>query len=158
MADNKALLLASASGKSNQVTALLAAGADVKARNDQGETALMLACGRRGYVVSVETAVAIAKALLAAGAEVNAKDAAGYTALMHACSTIDNGEVIELLLDNGADITVVSEGGNTAYDLADAQYRNPKPDWLKRLRRPAGGRRKKSRRNRNRRRRGTRRR
>jgi len=146
MADNKALLLASASGESNQVTALLAAGANVKARNDQGETALMLACGRRGYVVLVDKAVEIAKALLAAGAEVNAKDAAGYTALMHACSTINNGEVIELLLNNGADITVVSEGRNTAYDLADAQYRNPKPDWLKRLRRPAGGRRKKSRR------------
>ena len=154
MADNKALLLASASGDSDQVTALLAAGADVKAQNDQGETALMLACGRRGYVVSVETAVAIAKALLAAGAEVNAKDEAGYTALMHACSTINNGEVIELLLNNGADITVVSEGGNTAYDLADAQYRNPKPDWLDRLkvRRPAGGRRRSRRRHRNRRR------
>ena len=79
--------------------ALLAAGAQVDARDVSGRTALMCRW------LSVE----VAKVLLAAGANVDAKDCAGQTALMMA----DTVEKVELLLAAGADVNATDLRGRT---------------------------------------------
>ena len=52
------------------------------------------------------------------GADVNLRDANGYTSLHHAASRGDN-KVIRYLLENGADVTVVSRKGQTTVDMAN---------------------------------------
>jgi len=59
------------------------------------------------------------KTLLDAGAEVNAKDSRGITPLAFAvASTRQDARVVRMLLEKGADISVVSEAGETALDWA----------------------------------------
>jgi ankyrin repeat protein len=67
------LIAAASDGDANAVQVLLARGADVNAKTNNGQTALMLASGYRHLDV--------VQALLAAGADVNAKDSRGRTAL-----------------------------------------------------------------------------
>lgn len=80
---------------------LVAAGADVNVRDDEGQTPLML-CNE----------LDIAKTLLDFGAEVNAIDSQGETALFH---TVDPG-VAELLISRGADINIRNKRGQTALE------------------------------------------
>jgi len=70
------LIEAASMGDTEKVHALLAKGADVNARDNDGSTALMAAV-TYGHIDIVH-------ALLAKGADVNAKDNAGDTALMAA--------------------------------------------------------------------------
>lgn len=69
-----ALLLAANDGQAPRVQALLAAGADIDARDLAGATALMLAA-HGGHA-------AVVQALLAAGADIDARDARNWSALM----------------------------------------------------------------------------
>jgi len=83
---------------------LVAAGANVNQKNDQGQTPLFNACwdGR-------------AVALLAqAGADLNARDASGQTALMH-CVTPDFANA---MIAAGADLSVRNRQGQTAAEAA----------------------------------------
>ena len=84
---------------------LLARGADIDARDDNGKTALMSA-SQKGEVAAVEL-------LLDRGADIEARAYAGQTALMWASLA---GEVaaVELLLDRGADIEARNDNGTTA--------------------------------------------
>ena len=81
----------------------------VKAKNDSGNTLLMLAArdGRTGIV----------KVLLAKGADVNAKNNDGATALLYA---IDEGHTgtVRVLLAKGADINARTYNGFTALMIA----------------------------------------
>jgi ankyrin repeat protein len=65
------------------------------------------------------------------GASVNALDANGYTPLHHAASRGDN-ELIEYLLESGADVMVVSRKGETTVDMANGptQRVSPFPDTI----------------------------
>jgi len=65
------------------------------------------------------------------GADVNARDLNGYTPLHHAASRGDN-ELIEYLLERGADVTVVSRRGQTTVDMANGpvQRIQPFPDTI----------------------------
>jgi ankyrin repeat protein len=65
------------------------------------------------------------------GAAVNARDANGYTPLHHAASRGDN-ELIEYLLEKGADVMVVSRKGETTVDMANGptQRVSPFPDTI----------------------------
>jgi Domain of unknown function (DUF6438)/Ankyrin repeats (3 copies) len=83
---------------------LVAAGADVNARDSQGRTPIFHACDNPDAV----------KLLAAAGADVNAKDSNGYTPLMM-CLTIKS---VQALLDAGADPTIKNNQGKNAADWA----------------------------------------
>lgn len=100
------------------VKLLLDAGADVNAQDKYGYTALTMALGEG----NAETA----KLLIGTGAtfDVNAQDEYGLTALMQILNRILNRnpnndkslEIINFLLNNGADPTIRNNQGKTADD------------------------------------------
>lgn len=92
-------------GKENEVIAMLAAGIDVNARNDKGDTALICACS--------QNRVACVKLLLEAGADVNAQNDKGETALICACC-LGNEACIKLLLAAEADLNMKDQDGVAA--------------------------------------------
>ena len=65
------------------------------------------------------------------GADVNTRDANGYTALHHAASRGDN-ELVSYLVENGADVKVVSRKGQTTADMANGpiQRLSPFPETI----------------------------
>ena len=99
------------------VEALLDAGANVNAHNNDGWTPLM------GAAFKGQTTTA-AK-LLAHGANVNAARNDGWTALMLAADD-DYASTVAVLLANGADVAAKNEDGETAMQIAD--------DWESRIR------------------------
>jgi len=89
------------------VQLLLESGADVKARNDSGDTALHHAASQ-GYPRIVEL-------LLANGADVETRNDSGETALHRAASTgrLKAPEVLLLLLANGANVNARDNSDRT---------------------------------------------
>jgi ankyrin repeat protein len=77
----------------DMLRALIDAGAKVNARNEEGETALMLAA-RSGATSSV-------KVLITAGADLNIKDNKGHTALQLTQEN-DTPDIVQLLQAYGA--------------------------------------------------------
>ncbi|MGD8328504.1 MAG: ankyrin repeat domain-containing protein [Acidobacteriota bacterium] len=65
------------------------------------------------------------------GVDVNVRDADGYSAIHNAASRGDN-EVIQYLVDHGADVTFVSRRGQTTVDMANGpqQRVNPFPETI----------------------------
>ena len=59
-------------------------------------------------------------------ADVNLRDAKGYTALHHAASRGDT-EAVQYLIDQGADVMVVSRKGETTVDMANSPYERIPP-------------------------------
>jgi ankyrin repeat protein len=60
------------------------------------------------------------------GADVNARDANGFAPMHWAASRGDN-EMIEYLVERGADVTVVSRGGHTTADMANGPVQRITP-------------------------------
>ncbi len=60
------------------------------------------------------------------GADVNARDLNGYTPLHHAAARGDN-ELIEYLVEQGADVMVVSRRGETTVDMANGPRQRVSP-------------------------------
>ncbi|MDE3001730.1 MAG: ankyrin repeat domain-containing protein [Gemmatimonadota bacterium] len=60
------------------------------------------------------------------GADVNARDLNGYSAVHHAASRGDN-ELIQYLVEQGADVTVVSRRGETTVDMANGPRQRVQP-------------------------------
>jgi ankyrin repeat protein len=110
MSDDDFLLLCE-KGTYDQVATALKAGADVNARNENGQTALMRAAWHKKNFEMVSL-------LLKNGADVNAKNNDGDTALMRAADN-DNPEVVSLLLKNGANARVKNKEGKRAIDYAE---------------------------------------
>lgn len=107
-AADAALLAACAQGEEKAVRWALAAGADVNARNAEGETALLLVSklfGSKRLIPTVEC-------LLEAGADSDAADSHGRTALMMATGP-DDADLCRLLLDSGARLTTTDSDGDT---------------------------------------------
>jgi ankyrin repeat protein len=124
------------------VEAFLAAGADLEARDADGDTALHMAAIQADSAVISALVVAGADvnarskrgetplfhaaengnlpavlALIAAGADVNARSNFGHTPLVYA---IDGGHqaIVEALLDGGADVATRDQDGDTPLDTA----------------------------------------
>jgi uncharacterized protein len=92
------------------ISVLLKAGADVKAQDGNGRTALMWAAADQNPdVITV---------LLKAGADVNAHSSVGVSALMVAAEENQNPEVIMTLLKAGADAKAKNMLGEMALELA----------------------------------------
>lgn len=99
--------LARARARGNQENARLleAAGVDIEAANDWGETALVLAA-RAGNADELEL-------LLGGGADPNATANTGETALMEAAASGD-AEIVSILIGAGADLDAIDRDGWTA--------------------------------------------
>lgn len=99
------------SDEAEVVRALVAAGAEVSATDEEGRTALMLAA-EAGSTEGV-------KALIGAGSSVNAKDKHGRTALMWSVASKDvkYHDAVYDLLTAGADATAKDDEGQTAFTL-----------------------------------------
>jgi len=105
---NTPLLYAASFGSVEAVRALVAAGADVNAKNGFDLTPLI------GAATNLEKA----RILVAKGADVNARTKQGRTALMIAAACDGCSEVVKLLLAKGADAKVKDTGGATALAMA----------------------------------------
>ncbi len=92
-----------------EINRLIATGADVDAKGNDGWTALHYT----GFHGQVEGA----RLLLEKGADINAKDNDGWTAL-HFAAYNNRIEAAQLLLEKGADINAKTDDGLTALDLA----------------------------------------
>ncbi|XP_046983107.1 ankyrin repeat domain-containing protein 65-like [Schistocerca americana] len=104
------LVLAAEQGAVEELRALIAAGADVRAWDEWGCTALHWAAWRGD--------VEAARLLVGAGAAVDARDSfIGWTPLHHAAHN-GHAEVADALLDAGADRVVTDAQGRTALDFA----------------------------------------
>jgi rhodanese-related sulfurtransferase len=88
---------------------LIAAGAMIEARNDDGNTALWLA--------AAGDSIDVMNILIAAGADVDNQNDNGATVLMYAASA-GKAAAVELLLRAGADLTLMTPDDFTALDMA----------------------------------------
>ena len=102
----------------SDVSACLAAGADIVARDDDRVTPLHWAAWINEERVVVET-------LLTAGADAQALNGSGRTPLHNAAGSNGNPEVVEALLAAGADLEARGEDGATPLLLAAAANENP---------------------------------
>jgi len=106
--------------------ALLDGGADHRITTDDGCTALMAAAGmghrsyqpRRPRAERSPSAEAAVKVLVEAGADVNATNEADYTAL-HAATFRGWNEVVQYLVEHGANINARDYRGRTPFRIAE---------------------------------------
>ena len=112
-AEQTALMYAAVSNQNPEIiSALLKSGADINARDDAGRTALMLAVSKNPNLDVIKTLIK------ADGIEINSvQERNGWTALFWAAYSAVNPEVINILLDNGADAKIKGKFGEsvTAY-------------------------------------------
>lgn len=102
-------MTASHSGDGDIVRLLIAAGAELNARNADGNNALWLAC--------VGNHLDMIDLLVDAGIDIDNRNDNGATPLMYAASS-GKADVVERLLARGADVTPETPDGFSALDLA----------------------------------------
>ena len=101
-------------GTPEAVSRAIKTGANVNAKDDSQQTALMQAAVNHPEVVSM---------LIAAGADVNEKDNCQQTALMHA-ATANRLEIVAMLLAAGADVHAKTNDGRTTLIRATVHNAN----------------------------------
>jgi hypothetical protein len=94
------------------VQLLISAGANANAKNESGETVLMM--------LDDDATADLIWDLINAGAAVNVQDESGNTPLMQV-ATANNLEVVKVLLDAGAEINTKNKSGRTALMLAASE-------------------------------------
>lgn len=108
-----ALHLAAHFAHGDAVDALLAVGADVRARSDNHEANTALHASLAG-----QKSLRVVSALLARGADVNARAGGGYTPL-HIASFKGDVTLINTLLAHGAAAEAQADDGKTALAIAE---------------------------------------
>lgn len=102
-----ALMAATLAGYRELAEALLIAGADTSAVNDDGHTALWFAC--------VHGEVALVERLLASGSAIDHRNVNGVTCAIYAAST-GKLDILETLTAAGADLSIRTPDGYDALD------------------------------------------
>lgn len=110
----ESMVAAAAAGHRHVVCLLIRGGADVNAKDQQDQTALMRAVSRSDLRMT--------KLLLRLGSDVNARGLNGDTVLNIAIRR-GNEEVFKLVLNAGADIFLKKWDGRDAWDVAKAWKR-----------------------------------
>jgi hypothetical protein len=110
-----AITWAAMQGDLSVLRQLLAAGADVDTRGEDGKTPAMWAASR-GFID-------VLRELIAGGCDLNLQDNEGHTALMHADA--ERLDILELLLKSGADPKIRNKEGLTAAEGAVFIYGHP---------------------------------
>ena len=105
------LRIAAYKGDSEEASQLVAEGVEIDAKNEYGNTALMIAV-MGGHLE-------IVKDLIAGGADVNARNRAESTALMLAAKK-GHLEIVQALIAAGADVNSRTTGGVTALFVAES--------------------------------------
>lgn len=118
------LMLAIKYGHDDLAKVLIAAGADVNAKDSDGNTALIRATQEERYYFHYRSdeeyatkSLSIINALIAAKSDVNAKNNYSNTALMEAA---ENGDIniVKSLIDAGADVNIKDSDGKIALNIA----------------------------------------
>jgi ankyrin repeat protein len=122
-------LLAAASGDLAMMKLLLAKGADPKLTTKDGVTALMAAAGvglaDDRMPAEAKGALEAVKMLIEMGSDVNqVSQDCGWTAL-HGAAYIGADDIIQLLVQKGANLNVKDEMGQTPLTIAEGD-----PNWL----------------------------
>ena len=107
------LIIATVFGQSEALKALIKAGADMNAGNNEGSTPLIVA--------AVFDRIDVSEALIEAGADVNARNSEGSTALITA-ALLCRTEIVDILLKNGADKNLRNNAGSTALDAVAGPF------------------------------------
>jgi hypothetical protein len=109
--DANSFILAATRGKTDALRLFLAAGMPVDSESG-GRTALLMAA-TMGHVEA-------GKMLIEAGADVNQKDATGSPPLLRAVMQCKASELVQVLIDAGADLSVSYLGGTPVVEVAKA--------------------------------------
>ena len=114
------------------IETLLDAGADLRVTSDDGTTPLMAAAGLGSSLrARSPTATKAVRMLVEAGADVRAVNEADFTAL-HGAAFRGSNDVIQYLVDQGADINARDFRGRTPYRIAEgAQHPLSFHEWPK---------------------------
>ena len=126
---------AAASSDVEAMKLLVERGADPNLPNAGGTTPLIVAAGL-GWVGNFSANAPgqwmnAVKFCIEHGANVNAVDAKGYTPL-HGAAVRGDNEMIQYLVEKGADVTAVNKAGDTVADMANGpfEHANPHPDTV----------------------------
>jgi len=119
---NTPLHEAAIAGRSAVAQALIAAGANVDARNEPDLTPL--------HYAAMTDNVTVAQILASNGGQVNAKSFLGYTPLHYAAMT-GSPEMVQFLIEQNANIDAQTNAGETPLQLATAKGRNQSAQILR---------------------------
>eukprot|EP01041_Mallomonas_annulata_P008379 gene8379-17282_t len=108
---NTALMEASNNGRVEAVTLLIENGADLNLQNNEGNSALIMAC-------EYDHKKDVVKQLLKAGAHIDIENKMGNTSLIRAALN-GNVDIVKMLLDYTSDIHKKNHDNKTAWDEAE---------------------------------------
>ncbi|KFP60607.1 Ankyrin repeat and SOCS box protein 10, partial [Cariama cristata] len=111
--DDTALHVAARHGLTDHVQLLLRYGAELEAKNEEGQTPLNAACAQPHQPQDMDRYYRVCQLLVERGASINAADRDRQHPLHLACKNA-NAQVAELLLARGANVNVMNYSGNTA--------------------------------------------